>query len=283
MADTLNNAISLTAEKSNFYYSLYLLPKEKREAMKAVYSFFRAADDAVDEPGDPFLKRSRLLQLMRQFDAALRGESSSPILNRLVHVIERFHIPLQPFRDLLAGMEMDLTKTRYETFEELQEYCYHVASTVGLVSIAIFGYKTERAKDYAINLGTALQLTNIIRDVGHDAERGRVYLPQEDLRRFGYTEEALFRRERTPEFIELMRFQAERARKFFSLARDRLVNEDKPYMIAARAMGTVYEQLLEAIEQSNFDVFERRITVPTLRKAAVVFRFWINSKFAPRK
>jgi len=283
MADTLNNAISLTAEKSNFYYSLYLLPKEKREAMKAVYSFFRAADDAVDEPGDPFLKRSRLLQLMRQFDAALRGESSSPILNRLVHVIERFHIPLQPFRDLLAGMEMDLTKTRYETFEELQEYCYHVASTVGLVSIAIFGYKTERAKDYAINLGTALQLTNIIRDVGHDAKRGRVYLPQEDLRRFGYTEEALFRRERTPEFIELMRFQAERARKFFSLARDRLVNEDKPYMIAARAMGTVYEQLLEAIEQSNFDVFERRITVPTLRKAAIVFRFWINSKFASRK
>jgi len=283
MADTLNNAISLTAEKSNFYYSFYLLPKDKREAMKAVYAFFRAADDAVDEPGDPFLKRSRLLQLMRQFDAALRGESSSPILNRLVHVIERFHIPLQPFRDLLAGMEMDLAKTRYETFEELQEYCYHVASTVGLVSIAIFGYKTERAKDYAINLGTALQLTNIIRDVGHDAKRGRVYLPQEDLRRFGYTEEALFRRERTPEFIELMRFQAERARKFFSLARDRLVNEDKPYMIAARAMGTVYEQLLEAIEQSNFDVFERRITVPTLRKAAIVFRFWINSKFASRK
>ncbi|MGB9773194.1 MAG: presqualene diphosphate synthase HpnD [Bacteroidota bacterium] len=283
MADTLDSAISLTAEKSNFYYSLYLLPKEKREAMKAVYSFFRAADDAVDEPGDPFLKRSRLLQLMRQFDAALRGESSSPILNKLVHVIERFHVPLQPFRDLLVGMEMDLTKTRYETFEELQEYCYHVASTVGLVSIAIFGYKTEHAKDYAINLGTALQLTNIIRDVGRDAERGRVYLPQEDLRRFGYTEEALFRRERTPEFIDLMRFQAERARRFFSQARDRLVSEDKPYMVAARAMGAVYEQLLEAIEQSNFDVFERRIAVPTLRKAAIVFRFWINSKFASRK
>ncbi|PIU45537.1 MAG: squalene synthase HpnD [Ignavibacteriales bacterium CG07_land_8_20_14_0_80_59_12] len=270
----------LTARRSNFYYSLLLLPKEKREALMSVYEFFRAADDAVDEPGDPADKRRRLREFSEEFEASLNGEPASGVFSAVKTVIERFGIPVEPFRDLLAGMEMDLTKHRYETFQELQEYCYRAASTVGLVSIAVFGYRTEEAKEYAVNLGKALQLTNIIRDVALDAQEGRIYIPQEDLVRFRCPEEDLLQRKLSEEFRRLMRFECERARGFFESARAHLTPEDEPFMTAARVMEAIYEGILRKIECHRYDVFTERISLSPVSRGIIALGAYLKNEFS---
>ena len=171
--------------KTNFYYSFSLLPKHQRSAINTVYAFCRCTDDIVDEGEDREAKSAMLKRWAHELELGLRNESRFPLLNQLNAIAQKFHIPVTHFFDLIDGMQMDLDKQRYETFDELFEYCYKVASTVGLMCSEIFGYKNERTKQYAINLGIALQLTNILRDVRHDAEKGRIYLPLEDLRRFG--------------------------------------------------------------------------------------------------
>jgi phytoene synthase len=179
----------------------------------------------------------------------------------------RFRIPRRYLDELLSGVEMDLTQLRYATFEELRRYCYRVASVVGLICLRIFGDEEERGKAYAENLGLALQLTNILRDLGQDHARGRIYLPREDLHAFGYSEDALARHERNSAFRELMLFQVARARGFFAAAEREALALDPRRILAAEIMGRIYRRLLARIEASGFDVFRREIRVPFHERA----------------
>jgi len=179
--------------KSSFYYAFNLLPAEQRDAMNTVYAFCRETDDIVDEGTiSDDIKYDKLRKWRIELEKSLDGQSDYPLINKLSKTIQHFHIPLEPFFDLIKGMEMVLQKKRYLTFNDLQTYCYNVASTVGLMCIEIFGYRHPSAKDFAINLGIALQLTNILRDVKKDAEKGRIYLPKEDLEKFNYQESDVF-------------------------------------------------------------------------------------------
>lgn len=273
------SSIAATITKTSntsFYYSFAVLPKHKREAISAVYAFCRYTDDIVDEGTDQRRKVVLLRKWRMELGQALRGNSSFPLLNQLSATARKFNIPVDHFYDLIRGMEMDLGKMRYETFEELREYCYLVASTVGLMCRQIFGYKNESTREYAINLGIALQLTNILRDVKDDAKRGRIYLPREDLRRFGYTEEDLLAGRYTPAFVSLMRFESERARQYFDAARNALKDEDKYYFFAARIMWSIYAHLLRRIERSNYNVFKHRIALPRILKLLIAFRYWLS-------
>ncbi|HET6272667.1 MAG TPA: presqualene diphosphate synthase HpnD [Bacteroidota bacterium] len=261
---------------TNFYYSFSVLPKHKREAIKTVYAFCRFTDDIVDDGADEVGKVEMLRKWRRELARAIRGESDYPILNQLSATARRFNIPIEHFYELIRGVEMDLTRNRYETFDDLRDYCYLVASTVGLMCRQIFGYKNESTRDYAINLGIALQLTNIIRDVQDDAKKGRIYIPREDMQRFGYTEDDLLHGRYTEEFINLMRFECDRAREYFDLAHNALKDEDKHYFFAARIMWSIYAHLLRRIERSNYNVFERRISLPRFLKLLITFRYWLS-------
>lgn len=263
---------------TSFYYSFTLLPKHKREAIHTVYAFCRFTDDIVDEGADEGRKWEMLRKWRQELARAIRGDSDYPILNQLSATARRFKIPVEHFYDLIRGVEMDLTRKRYETFDELREYCYLVASTVGLMCRQIFGYKNESTREYAIHLGIALQLTNIIRDVRDDARKGRIYIPLEDLRRFGYTEDDLLQGRYTQEFINLMRFECDRAREYFDLARNALKDEDKHYFFAARIMWSIYAHLLRRIERSNYNVLERRISLPPFLKLLITFRYWLSHR-----
>jgi phytoene synthase len=265
--------------RSNFYLSFLTLPQPKREAIETIYTFCRVTDDIVDEPEDDGVKQQRLHQWTDELHLALNGRSRYQVLNRLTRIMSRFNIPLHHVEGLLEGMEMDLTKKRYETFEELQEYCYRAASTVGLMCAEVFGYRNERTKEYAVNLGIALQLTNILRDIKQDAKRGRIYLPLEDLRRFGYSEEELLNGVYNENFVALMRFQCERAHQFFRVAKAALAEEDKPLFTAARIMGNIYYLLLRRIEQADYNVFRRKIRVSGAVKVMVVMMLRLRSKF----
>jgi phytoene synthase len=273
------NAIGLAGPDSratNFYYSFSVLPKYKREAISTVYAFCRYTDDLVDEEPDQTRKLARLRKWRMELGKALRGTSPLPLLNQLSATARKFNIPVDHFYDLIRGVEMDLAKTRYETFEELLEYCYLVASTVGLMCRQIFGYRNESTREYAINLGVALQLTNIIRDVKDDARKGRIYLPLEDLCRFGYTEDDLLHARYTPEFINLMRFECERAKSYFEAARKALQDEDKHYFFAARIMWSIYAHILRRIELSQYKVFDRRISISRPLKLLITLRYWLS-------
>jgi 15-cis-phytoene synthase len=264
--------------KSNFLLPILFLPPPKREAIEAIYAFCRYSDDIVDEEADVKEKYHRLLLWTNELQLALEGDSRFAILNRLVSVIQKFHIPIQHFLDLLKGMEMDLVKNRYETFEELEQYCYRVASTVGLICAEVFGYHHERTKQYAVNLGIALQLTNILRDIKTDAKKGRIYLPKEDLLRFGYSEEELMNSVYNDQFRALMEFECERAHKYFRTAKSCLAEDDKPLFTAARAMGNIYYLLLLRIERANYDVFSKRIRLGSPVKFLVAMILRLRNK-----
>lgn len=264
------------ASNTNFYYSFSLLPKPKREAIHAVYAFCRYSDDIVDAEGDLRRKVIRLRRWRIELSRALRGVSSSALLNQLSATARRFNIPVEHFYELLQGMEMDLTRSRYETFDDLLHYCTLVASSVGLMCRQIFGYRTESTRDYAVNLGIAMQLTNILRDIKDDARRGRIYLPQEDLARFGYSEEDLVQYRYTPAFRALMQFECDRARMYFDRARLALRNEDKRFFFAARVMGSIYAHILRRIEKAGYNVFDRRISISRFLKILIAFRYWLS-------
>ncbi len=264
---------------SNFYFSFLSLPQPKREAIETIYAFCRYTDDIVDEEtADAKEKHRRLRQMTSELRLALEGKSHYPVLNRLGAIIRRFDIPLEHFRDLLKGMEMDLRKTRYRTFAELEDYCYHVASTVGLICAEVFGYHHAATKEYAINLGKALQLTNILRDIKADARKGRIYIPLEDLRRFDYTEEELLANTYNERFVELMKFECERAQAYFKKAKACLAEEDKPLFTAARTMGNIYYLILRRIKAANYDVFSRRIRLGSPVKLLVAFILRLRTK-----
>jgi phytoene synthase len=261
----------------NFYYSFLVMPREKRAAMCAIYAFMRRSDDIADDAENPAIALEGLRRWRAQVDEALKnGDTSEPILPALVDTIRRYHIPEQHFHELLDGTEMDQTTTRYATFDELYKYCYRVASAVGLVVLPIFGYKDGAAPVPAEACGIAFQLTNILRDVKEDAGMGRVYLPQEDLRRFGVTEQDIVNARATPQFVEMMRFEAERARGFYEKARPllRMIDADSRGTLAV--MMAIYGGILHKIELKDFAVFSERIRLSTAEKLWIVGKNWVG-------
>jgi len=261
--------------KSSFYYAFSLLKQPKRDAMNTVYAFCRKTDDIIDEGSDTDdLKYEKLRKWRIELEKSLHGTSEYQLLNKLSAIIKQFNIPLEPFFELIAGMEMDLQRKRYLSFEDLMQYCYLVASTVGLMCIEIFGYKNKSAKDYAINLGLAMQLTNILRDVKKDSEKGRIYLPQKDLADFNYTENDLMSYKYNSNFVSLMKYEADRAEEFFDRANQSLDLDDKPAMFPARAMQHIYHKLLAKIEAENFDVFGKKIRVGNFDKLYISLGVW---------
>lgn len=276
--------------KSNFFYSFSLLPKDQRLAMQSVYEFCRYTDDLVDEdialdlPGINIKKevalekkRIRLDWWRAEVEKCYDGSSKHPILRNLYKVISRFKIPKQYFLTLIDGVEMDLVRNRYESFDELKDYCYAVASIVGLITIEIFGYKFERTKEYAIDLGIALQLTNILRDIKKDASMGRIYIPAEDMRRFGVTEQDILSGNYNLNFINLMNFEVARAREYYTAARAKLGKGERFTLFAAQIMDAIYFRLLRKIELAEYNVFRHRISVSTPHKLLIAFRFWFSS------
>jgi len=264
--------------RSNFYYAFLFLPKAQREAMYAVYAFCRSVDDAVDMGEEPALQRRELDRWRQEVVRCYEGVPRDPVAERLAQAVRTFPIPRAALEEIIAGVQMDLERSSYETFEELSLYCYRVAGAVGLCCIEIFGHTDPRARDYAINLGTALQLTNILRDLGADAQRGRVYLPQEDLRRFGVSGEDLKAGRYSPEFVALMRFETARAREFYARARAALPRKDERRLFAAEIMGRIYYSLLRDIEARRFRVFGELVSVPLTRKLAIALRCWAGAR-----
>jgi phytoene synthase len=258
---------------SNFYLAFFSLPKPQRDALTAVYAFCREVDDAVDDPGQKNPEQAVAFwrdEVARTFD----GRPSLPLTQSLAAAIERFQLSRVYFDGILDGVSMDLRQTRYPTFEALSTYCYHVAGEVGLLCMEIFGYRSERLKAYAVKLGTAFQLTNILRDVGADAENGRIYLPQEDLARFGVDERDILGKRFTPSFGRQMAFESQRARGFY---RDALVLHtpaERPALRAAEIMRAIYENILTRIEKRGYRVYERRIRVPAPVKLALALKTW---------
>jgi len=259
--------------RSSFYYAFNLLPEEKRDAMNTVYAFCRKTDDIIDEGNEPDeIKFEKLHKWRIELEKAFNGHSDYTLLNKLGRTINKFNIPYEPFFELLKGMEMDLQNKRYLTFDDLRLYCYRVASTVGLMCIEIFGYKHKSAKEFAVNLGIALQLTNILRDIKKDSLKGRIYLPQEDLKKFSYSEEDIFKQNYDERFIGLMKYEVERAEKFFENATENLNLDDKKAMFAARAMQHIYKRLLEKIIEAEYNIYQKNIRVSSFEKVGISLR-----------
>jgi 15-cis-phytoene synthase len=265
--------------RSNFFYAFLCLPRAQREAIYACYAFCRIVDDAVDLGQDRAAQRAELRRWRDEIARVYEGQPEHPAGQRLQVAVRQFPIPRVALEEIIAGVEMDMDHPTYETFEALYPYCYRVASAVGLCCIEIFGYTDPRAREYAVNLGVALQLTNILRDVHADARIGRVYLPQSDLRRFGVTAEELAQGRYTPQFVELMTFEAARAREYYERAWAALPPGDARSLFAAEIMGRTYFALLRAIEARRFDVFNGRVTLPAHRRVGIALRCWAGARW----
>jgi len=266
------------ARDTNFYYSFLVLPAAKRRAIIAVWDFCRAVDDAVDEapPGDAAAAQRSIAFWRSELAACFDGVPPSTPQARAVQPFARaLNLPRRAFEDVIDGVEMDLETTRYRTFEELFEYCRRVASAVGMICIRIFGCANPGSERYALNLGVALQLTNILRDVSGDLERGRVYLPLEDLAAFGCTVEDLHAGVVTDRVRKLLAFECERARSFYEKAIAARPPEDRRRLVAAEIMRAVYFETLRRIERSGYDVFAARARVPRPRQAIIAIQQWL--------
>ena len=261
--------------RSNFYYAFLFLPRPRREALYAVYAFCRMVDDAVDLGTERETQRRELSRWRAELAGCYEGgHVETPIGRRLAEAVRAYAIPRSALEAILDGVEMDLDHHAYETFDALYPYCYRVAAAVGLCCIEIFGYTDPRAREYAVNLGVALQLTNIMRDVEGDALAGRVYIPGDDLARFGVSADDLRAGRYTGAFVALMEHQAARARRFYAAAQEAFPPRDARTLVAAEIMGRIYLALLEEVEVRRFRVFGRRVTVPAHRKLAIAFRTW---------
>jgi len=262
--------------KSNLALAFISLGRERRNDITVFYAFCRIIDDIADATDLSTEEKRRLLVEWRRWLHAATPEE--PQLARDVRsLLNKYSIAPKTPEEIIAGVEMDLDKSRYATFEELRLYCYRVASAVGLVSIEIFGYRNPACKSYAVELGLALQMTNIIRDVGKDLRNGRIYLPQEDLARFDYPEAELRDLQYNDRFIRLMEFEAARAREFFTRAAGLLPREDRRSMVAAEIMASVYRTLLRRIEMDKFRVFEKEYRLSKLEKAGRIMAQLLKS------
>jgi phytoene synthase len=273
--------------QSNFYYAFLFLPRERREALEAVYAYCRLVDDVVDEEATVEAKLAGIEKWRRELELVYgAGEITHPVSAKLRQAVRRFGIRREDMEAVIDGCAMDVDKTRYANWDELRLYCYRVASAVGLMCIQIFGYppgEIERVREYAIDLGIALQLTNIIRDVAEDARRGRIYLPEEDLRAFGVRADELTAPDRggepPPEHIHrLLRYQAARARAHYLRARAALNGEARRQLVIAEIMGDIYYALLGRLEAEQFAIFGPRVTVRRRDKMAIALYDFARAK-----
>jgi 15-cis-phytoene synthase len=267
---------------SNLALAFVVLPRAKRNDMATLYAFCREVDDVADNETVPAEKRRAQLADWR-VDVRRACEDESPqfaVCQELQPVIAKYRLSFALFDELIKGCEMDLNIKRYEDFERLELYCYRVASVVGLLSIGIFGYQNPACRDYAIYLGKALQFTNILRDVRTDAERGRIYLPQNELKKFNVSEDDVLNFRYSDRFQALAANVADRAKHFYRLARQTLPAEDRRAMIAAELMGSVYWQLLQKLDRQRFAVFgPQPLRLAKPQKLALIFRAWLRSAF----
>jgi phytoene synthase len=269
------------ARDTSFSYSFLVLPDEQRRAIGIVWDFCRAVDDAVDEASDPARAEAEIANWRAEVGRVFSAEAPlTPQAERLKPYVALFTLSRQPFDDLVDGVEMDLRRSRYDTFDELVGYCRRVASAVGLICIEIFGCRDSRSRDYAFNLGLALQVTNIIRDVKVDLDHGRVYLPQEDLARFGVTEQALAAGVVTEPIRRLLAHECQRARQFFAAAAQAMPHDDAHRLVAAEIMGGIYFEILQRIERRGYDVFRDVIRVPKIVRARIALTIWARSQLS---
>ena len=261
------NAAKITrTSKSNLALAFISLGRERRRDITTFYAFCRVIDDIADDVDLSVEEKRRGLSEWRQW-LGRPGPNESPVAAEVRGLMQKYAVTPEMLEEIIAGVEMDLHIHRYQNFDELRVYCYRVASAVGLVSIEIFGYRNPACKEYAIQLGLALQVTNIIRDVGKDLRVDRIYLPQEDLARFNYSEKDLRGRHYNDRFVQLMQFEAERARQFFARAADTLPPEDRRSMVAAEIMASIYRGLLRRMELDKFRIFEKEYSMNKLEKA----------------
>ena len=257
---------------SSFYYIFRLLPPERRRAITALYAFCREVDDVVDEVHDPAVARAKLAWWRTEVGAVFDGAPQHPVAQALVPVARSYRLPREHFDAVIDGMAMDLAQQRYADFADLERYCHRVAGVVGLMSAEIFGHEEASTAGFARDLGIAFQLTNIIRDVGEDARRGRIYLPQEDLARFGVSASAILRAREEPGFGALMAFEVERASAWYDRAMAQLAPRDRKAQRASLAMAAIYRTLLDEIARDGYHVLDRRIALTPLRKLWIAWR-----------
>lgn len=280
----------MSGRDTNFYYSFLVLPPEKRRAIVAVWDFCRAVDDATDEvaAGEEARAAAELARWRHELDACFSGQPQTRQGRALVPFVARFNLPRASFEALIDGVEMDVAPRRYATFEELYEYCIRVASAVGLICLEIFGYREAASRQYATELGVALQLTNILRDVPGDLARGRLYVPLNDLQEFGCTEADIQLEAasagsgvRSPAVKALLRHQAARAREYYGRAARTLPPADARRLVAAEIMGAIYRAILDRIERREFDVFSEVVRIPRPRRALIAAATWTRTMLRP--
>jgi len=264
-------------EAKNFYYAFLTLPEARRRAIYVAYTFCRYCDDSVDARRSLDEKLVMLAELRQKLTRTYNGHATEPVFLGLADVVQKYNIPQEYFQEVLSGVESDLVKDRYQNFEELRQYCYQVASAVGLICIQIFGYKDARARDYAIDLGLAMQLTNIARDVKEDLEFGRIYLPQDEMARFGYSEEDLQNGVVNEPFVNLMRFQTRRARDYFQSGFLLLPYLSPRSRACPAVLGQLYSKVLDLIEAADYDVLHQRVSLTKSEKLRVMAGTWLTS------
>jgi phytoene synthase len=265
------------ASGSSFYYSFLFLPAERRRAITALYAFCREVDDVVDEGLDPQLAAIKLAWWRTEVTNMFAGNPQHPVTKALGILKDEFSITADRLNEIIDGMEMDLNQTRYLDWAGLERYCYRVAGVVGLLAAGIFGYRDARTLDYARHLGIAFQLTNIIRDVGEDARKNRIYLPMEDMKQFAVPAADILQSRHTPEFQRLMAFEAERARSYYQQAEAALPAGDRRAQRPGLIMAAIYRALLDEVERDGFRVLEQRTSLTPLRKLWIAWKTWVGA------
>lgn len=271
------------ASGSSFYYSFRFLPDRKRRAITALYAYCREVDDIVDNMSDPSVARTKLAWWREEIGRLFAGSPQHPVTRALAEPIAGFNLPREHFLEIIDGMEMDLDYQSYPSFRELSLYCHRVASMVGLMAAEIFGYEDRHTQKYAHNLGTAFQLTNILRDVREDASRGRIYIPLDEMQRFGVSNEEIMGIQTTNGIRALLRFQANRAREYYRKAFEQLPETDRYAQRSSLAMAAIYLDTLNEIEKDGFNVLEKRISLTPLRKLWLAWKTVRQEKSRHRK
>lgn len=263
---------------SSFRLSFSFLPRDQREAIKIVYNFCRVSDEIVDGNFEYNTKLKYLNDWKSELDYAINSLSKYKLLNNLIKVAKKFRIPINYFYDLISGVEMDLYKNRYNTFDELEKYCRLVASSVGLIIVRIFCNSNQRIDAFATNLGIAFQLTNILRDLKDDANMNRIYIPYEDLRKFNYSEDMLLRCVYNKEFVKLMEFETKRAESYYEKANNILTSEDAQLLFVPIIMEQIYYRALRKIKHNNYDVFNKKVYISKLVQFLIATKYFLKLK-----
>lgn len=270
----------VAASGSSFYYSFLFLPPEKRAAIIAIYAFCREVDDIVDECKDPGIAQQKLIWWNSEIEQLYKGNPQHPIAKALLPAVEKFHLPKVCFDEILQGMAMDLQYQGYKTIEDLRVYCHCVASTVGILVAAVLGYKNQDTMEYAKKLGIALQIINIIRDIGEDARRGRIYIPEEDLLAFGIQPQEILQLNilHPDRFQSLLKKYAQVAQSYYTAATEELAQEDRAAQRSGLIMAAIYFRILAEIERSDYDVLNQKISITPVRKLWTAWRTWSKER-----